>query len=141
MKRVAFCTFGCKMNFHETAYMEEQFRKRGYEIVDFSEKADIYVVNTCTVTSVADAKSRKALRKAKHRNPEALVVATGCYSEVYPFDVEGVKEVDLITGNVEKFQIVDIIEKRLKGEVPRLYLKGVWKEKRFYPLTIRHYEG
>ena len=100
------------MNFHETAYMEEQFRKRGYEIVDFSEKADIYVVNTCTVTSVADAKSRKALRKAKHRNPEALVVATGCYSEVYPFDVEGVKEVDLITGNVEKFQIVDIVEKR-----------------------------
>ena len=141
MKRVAFCTFGCKMNFHETAYMEEQFRKRGYEIVDFSEKADIYVVNTCTVTSVADAKSRKALRKAKHRNPEALVVATGCYSEVYPFDVECVKEVDLITGNVEKFQIVDIIEKRLKGEIPRLYLKGVWEEKRFYPLTIRHYEG
>ncbi|ADY73659.1 MiaB-like tRNA modifying enzyme [Desulfurobacterium thermolithotrophum DSM 11699] len=141
MKRVAFYTLGCKMNFHETAYMEEQFKKRGYKIVDFSEEADIYIVNTCTVTSVADSKSRKALRKAKSRNPKALVVATGCYSEVYPEKVEKLEEVDFITGNVEKFQIVDIVEKRIEGKLPRLYLRGIWKENQFYPLTIRHYEG
>ncbi|TCK06558.1 tRNA (N(6)-L-threonylcarbamoyladenosine(37)-C(2))-methylthiotransferase MtaB [Phorcysia thermohydrogeniphila] len=141
MKRVAFYTLGCKMNFHETAYMEELFKKAGYEVVDFDEEADIYIVNTCTVTSTADAKSRKALRKAKQKNPKALIVATGCYSEVYPEEVEKVKEVDFITGNTEKFHILELVEKRLKGELPRIHVKGVWKDRNFYPLTIRHYEG
>jgi len=141
LKRVAFYTLGCKMNFHETAYMEERFKEAGYKIVPFSEEADVYVINTCTVTSVADSKSRKAIRRAKSRNPNALVVVTGCYSEVYPEEVEKVKEADFITGNVEKFNIVDLVERRLKGELPRTYVKGVWKEKIFYPLTIRHYEG
>ena len=141
MKRVAFYTLGCKMNFHETAYMEERFKEAGYKIVPFSEEADVYVINTCTVTSVADSKSRKAIRRAKSRNPNALVVVTGCYSEVYPEEVEKVKEADFITGNVEKFNIVDLVERRLKGELPRTYVKGVWKENLFYPLTIRHYEG
>ncbi len=129
------------MNIHETAYMEEQFKKAGYEVVPFEEVADIYVVNTCTVTHTADAKSRKALRKAKQRNPEALVVATGCYSEVYPEEVEKVKEADFITGNAEKFRIVELVEKRMRGELPRVYVKGVWKDKQFYPLTLRQFEG
>ena len=141
MKRVAFYTLGCKMNVYETAYMEEQFKKAGYKVVSFEEKADVYVVNTCTVTHTADAKSRKALRKAKQRNPEALVVATGCYSEVYPEEVERIGEVDFVTGNVEKFSIVELVEKRMRGEVPRTFVKGVWSEKRFYPLTLRHFEG
>jgi len=141
LKKVAFYTLGCKMNFHETAYMEELFKKAGYEVVDFNEKADVYIVNTCTVTATADSKSRKALRKAKQKNPDALVVATGCYSEVYPEEVEKVKEVDLITGNLEKFKLVEIVEKRLKGEIPRTFVKGVWSESNFYPLTVRHYEG
>ena len=129
------------MNIHETAYMEEQFKKAGYEVVPFDEVADVYVVNTCTVTHTADAKSRKALRKAKQRNPEALVVSTGCYSEVYPEEVEKVKEADFITGNVEKFRIVELVEKRMRGELPRVHVKGVWKDKRFYPLTLRQFEG
>ena len=141
MKKVAFYTLGCKMNFHETAYMEELFKKAGWEVVNFDEEADVYIVNTCTVTSTADAKSRKILRKAKQRNPKALVVATGCYSEVYPEEVEKVKEVDFITGNVEKFSILELVERRLKGELPRIHVKGVWKDSNFYPLTIRHYEG
>jgi len=129
------------MNIHETAYMEEQFKRAGYEIVPFDEEADVYVVNTCTVTHTADSKSRKALRKAKQKNPKALVVSTGCYSEVYPEEVEEIEEVDLITGNVEKFNIVELVEKRLKGELPRTVVKGVWSEKRFYPLTLRQFEG
>lgn len=141
MKRVAFYTLGCKMNIHETAYMEEQFKKAGYEVVPFEEEADVYVVNTCTVTHTADAKSRKALRKAKQRNPKAFVVSTGCYSEVYPEEVEKVKEADFITGNVEKFRIVELVEKRMRGELPRVHVKGVWKDKRFYPLTLRQFEG
>jgi threonylcarbamoyladenosine tRNA methylthiotransferase MtaB len=141
MKKVAFCTFGCKMNFFETAYMKEQFRKMGYEIVDFSEKADIYIINTCTVTKLADSKSRKAIRRAKRQNPNALVIATGCYSEVYKEEVGKVEEADFIAGNLEKFKIVDLIEKKLKGNLPRIYVKGVWSEKNFYPLTIRNVEG
>jgi len=141
LKRVAFYTLGCKMNAHETAYMEERFKEAGYEIVPFNEEADVYVVNTCTVTSTADAKSRKAIRRAKQRNPKALVVATGCYGEVYPEEVERVKEADFITGNAEKFTMVELVEKRLRGEVPRVFVKGVWKDRRFYPLTLRHYEG
>jgi len=129
------------MNFHETAYMEELFKRAGWEVVGFDEEADVYVVNTCTVTKTADAKSRKILRKAKQRNPNALVVSTGCYSEVYPEEVESVKEVNLITGNVEKFNMAELVERRLKGKLPRVFVKGVWRESKFYPLTIRHYEG
>ncbi len=129
------------MNYHETAYMEEAFKERGYEVVPFGEKADVYVINTCTVTSVADAKSRKAVRKAKSLNPNSLVVVSGCYSEVYPEEVEKVREADFITGNAEKFRIVDLVERRLRGELPRTFIRGVWKERRFYPLTLRHYEG
>jgi len=138
---VAFYTLGCKMNAHESAYMEERFKEAGYQIVPFNQEADIYIINTCTVTSTADAKSRKAIRKAKQRNPKALVVATGCYGEVYPEEVEKVEEADFITGNAEKFAMAELVERRLKGQIPRVFVKGVWQDRRFYPLTLRHYEG
>ncbi len=141
MKAVAFYTLGCKMNFNETAVMEELFKNAGYKIVPFEEKADVYVINTCTVTHTADAKSRKAIRKAKHRNPKALVVATGCYSEVYPEELEKVKEADLITGNVEKYNLVELVEKRLKGEIPKTVVTGVWKERKFFPLNVSDFIG
>ncbi len=130
MKKVAFYTLGCKMNFHETAFMEEAFRKAGYTVVPFSEAADVYVINTCTVTASADAKSRKAIRKAKRINPESLVVVTGCYSEVYPEIVSSIEEADIVTGNVEKFRLVEIVEKNTRG----VFLKGIWNVTEFQPL-------
>lgn len=75
MKTVAFCTLGCKVNQYETNAMEEQFIKSGYKILDFNQKSDIYIVNTCTVTNMSDKKSRQMLRKAKQINPNAIVVA------------------------------------------------------------------
>ncbi len=135
MKRVAFYTLGCKMNFHETAYMEEQFLNRGYEVVSFDEEADVYVVNTCTVTSNADAKCRQVLRRAKRRNPDAFVVAVGCLSEVYPEQLERMEEVDLILGNVEKFDVVDFVEGGRRGTL----VKGIWKEKRFHRIPVSGY--
>ncbi|SNR90234.1 tRNA (N(6)-L-threonylcarbamoyladenosine(37)-C(2))-methylthiotransferase MtaB [Desulfurobacterium atlanticum] len=135
MKKVAFYTLGCKMNFHETAYMQEQFKNKGYQIVPFDEVADIYIINTCTVTSTADAKSRKAVRKAKRKNPEGVVVVTGCYSEVYPEEVEKVKEADIITGNVEKFRMVEIVENFRKQKL----VCGVWNEVKFFPLVNLDY--
>ena len=80
-RRVAFLTLGCKENFYETEKMLEQFQKDGYEIVDFSDSADIYIVNTCTVTNIADRKSRQMLHRAKKKNPQSLVAAVGCYVE------------------------------------------------------------
>ena len=81
MRSVAFCTLGCKVNQYETDAMEEIFLKAGYEIKDFHEKADIYVINTCTVTNMADRKSRQMIHRAKRKNPEAVIVAAGCYVE------------------------------------------------------------
>lgn len=75
----AFLTLGCKVNYYETGKMVEQFQKKGFEIKDFSESADIYVVNTCTVTNIADRKSRQMLHRAKKRNPDSIVIAVGCY--------------------------------------------------------------
>ncbi len=135
MRKVAFYTLGCKMNFHETAFIREQFKTERYEVVPFSDQADIYVINTCTVTSAADAKSRKAIRRAKRNNPDALVVVTGCYSEVYPEQIKSIEEADIITGNVEKREIVKIVENHREGK----FLKGVWTVNTFFPLLNLDY--
>lgn len=113
-KRVAFYTLGCKVNSYETNGMAQKFRESEYEIVNFSEKADIYIVNTCTVTSIADKKSRQFLRQAKKNNPDGIVVAVGCYVQVNPEEVEKIPEIDLCLGTNEKNNIVKLVEEFLK---------------------------
>lgn len=113
MKRVAFCTLGCKVNQYETNAMIEQFMKKGYEIVNFEEKADIYIINTCTVTNMADRKSRQMLRRVKEINSEAIVVACGCYAQVAKEELEKIPEIDLIYGTNEKNKIADYIDDAL----------------------------
>ena len=81
-KKVAFCTLGCKVNQYETNAMEEAFLNSKYEVVNFENVADIYVINTCTVTNMSDKKSRQMIRKAKQLNPKSIVVAVGCYAQV-----------------------------------------------------------
>lgn len=110
MKKVAFCTLGCKVNQYETNAMIEQFINKGYEIVNFEEKADIYIINTCTVTNMADRKSRQMLRRVKEINNEAIVVACGCYAQVAKEELEKIPEIDLIYGTNEKNKIADYIE-------------------------------
>ena len=109
-KKVAFYTLGCKVNQYETNAMIQEFKKCGYEIVEFDDIADIYVVNTCTVTNMADRKSRQMLRKVKELNPEAILVACGCYAQVAKDDLEKIPEIDLILGTNEKKEIVKYIE-------------------------------
>lgn len=104
-KRVAFFTLGCKLNQFETYDLERQFTDRGYSIRPFSAEADIYVVNTCTVTGKTDYRCRQALRKARRRNPAARVIAVGCYTQTRPGEVAGMPEVDLVLGNSEKGDI------------------------------------
>lgn len=109
MKKVAFYTLGCKVNQYETEYMEEQFRESGYDIIDFTENADIYIVNTCSVTAMADRKSRNAVYKAHKTNPSALIAVTGCYSQTNPDEFKKMDFVDVILGN-NKENIVDAVE-------------------------------
>lgn len=120
MKKVAFCTLGCKVNQYETNAMEEKFIKAGYEIVDFEQKADIYVINTCTVTNMSDKKSRQMIRRAKQLNTNSIVVAVGCYAQVSKEKLEEIEELDLILGNNEKKEIVQYIEKFQKEKLVHL---------------------
>lgn len=108
--KVAFCSLGCKVNQYETNAMAQKFIEHGYEVVEFNELSDIYIVNTCTVTSIADKKSRQMLRRSKELNPEAIVIACGCYAQVAAKEIEQIKEVNLIIGNNEKNNIVEIVE-------------------------------
>ena len=121
MKKVAFCTLGCKVNQYETNAMEQKFIQAGYQIKNFNEKADIYIINTCTVTNMSDKKSRQMIRKAKQLNGNAIVVAVGCYVQTAKEQLENIKELDLILGNNEKKDIVKYIEKYRKGEKQRKY--------------------
>ena len=109
-KKVAFYTLGCKVNQYETNAMAQKFIEKGYEVVEFETQADIYIINTCTVTSIADKKSRQIIRQAKQKNSKALVIATGCYAQVGKEELEKIEELDSIVGNAEKTNIVEIIE-------------------------------
>ena len=113
--KVHFISLGCKTNQYETNAMEQSFIKKGYEIVD-EEKADIYIINTCSVTNIAERKSRQMLRKAKSMNPDAIIVASGCYAQVAKEEISKIKEVDLILGINEKNNIVEIIENYIKNK-------------------------
>lgn len=102
MKTVAIATLGCKTNQFESAAMVEQFTRSGYRVVPFSEPADIYVVNSCTVTARTDAETRRLIRRARRLNPAARIVATGCYAQVSPAELSRMPEVDVVLGNQEK---------------------------------------
>ena len=113
-RKVAFYTLGCKVNQYETNAMIQQFQEHGYELVDFEEKADIYIINTCTVTNMSDKKSREMLRRAKKQNPVSTLVAVGCYAQVGKEKLEQIPEIDLILGTNEKNNIVAYVEKYRK---------------------------
>ena len=110
VKKVAFLTLGCKVNSYETEAMEQLFKDASYSVVEFSDQADIYVVNTCTVTNIADRKSRQMLHKAKKNNENAVVVAVGCYVQAAKEALEQDEAIDLVVGNNQKKQIVSLVE-------------------------------
>lgn len=109
-KRVAFYTLGCKVNQYETESIKNQLLKKGYTETDFEEEAEIYIVNSCTVTSVADRKTRNMLRRAKKMNPEGIVIVTGCYAQTNSKELLEMKEIDYVIGNTDKNAMVNFIE-------------------------------
>ncbi len=110
MPKVALMTLGCKVNQFETETMEGLFRQRGYDIVSFAEKADVYVINTCSVTSLGDRKSRQMIRRAKRQNASAIIAVTGCYAQVSPDEVKAIEGVRIVLGTKERRRIVDYVE-------------------------------
>ena len=116
--KVAFYTLGCKVNQYETEAMKERFVSRGYTLSREDDRADIYVINTCTVTNLADRKSRQFIRRAKSLNENALIAVTGCYVQVDPEAVAKIEGVDVIAGTNEKQDIVDFVEKALESKSP-----------------------
>ena len=114
MKKVALHNLGCKVNSYEIDVMQQMLQKNGYQIVEFEQKADIYIVNTCSVTSIADRKSRQMLHKAKKNNPDSIVVAVGCYVQTGTEDILKDEGIDLAIGNNKKKDLVNILEQFLK---------------------------
>ncbi len=115
-KKVAFYTLGCKVNQYETNAMEQQFIKKDYKIVDNTQEADIYVINTCTVTNMAERKSRQMLRRVKEINKSAILVVCGCYAQVAKEDLEKIPEIDIVLGINEKNNIVSIVEQYIEEQ-------------------------
>lgn len=129
--KVAFYTLGCKVNQYETNGMIQAFLEKGYKIVDFTEKSDIYIINTCTVTSISDKKSRQMIRRTKQLNPEAIVVVVGCYAQVAKDKLEEIKDIDLILGISEKTEIIKYVEEEIKERNPKTYISDVMHQKQF----------
>jgi len=115
-KKVAFYTLGCKLNFSETSTIARSFKNGGFDRVDFSESADIYVINTCSVTENADKRFKTIVKQAQKVNPEAFVAAIGCYAQLKPEELADVNGVDLVLGATEKFKITDYINDLSKND-------------------------
>ena len=114
--KVSFYTLGCRVNQYETEMLKERFRAAGYETVGEEEFADVYVINTCTVTSLADRKSRQFIRRMKRLNPAAFVCVTGCYAQISPDEVAAIEGVDLVVGTSDKGSIPELVASRLSAE-------------------------
>jgi len=132
-KKVAFYTLGCKLNFAETSTIARSFKDDGFAAVDFSDVANCYVINTCSVTDNADKKCRSIVRKALRTNPTAFVIVVGCYAQLKPNEIKEIEGVDLVLGANEKFNVIDHLgdlEKKEHGEAIYGKIKDV---KEFFP--------
>lgn len=120
-KKVAFHTLGCKLNFSETSTISRSFKEKGFDIVNFNSEADIYVINTCSVTEQADKKCRQAIHKIQNKNPNAFIAVVGCYAQLKPEEIASNLGVDLVLGTKEKFNIIDHLNNLQKNEFPEIY--------------------
>ena len=138
--RVCFYTLGCKVNLNETGALEQMFRGAGFTIVPEGEEADVFVVNSCTVTNFGDQKSRKWLRRAKRENPGAVTVLTGCYPQAFPEEAAQFMEADLVCGNGDRKAILDNVLKLLDGHERIVAIAPHAKGERFEELPVERFE-
>jgi threonylcarbamoyladenosine tRNA methylthiotransferase MtaB len=140
MKKVAFYTLGCKVNQYETDAMLDLFKKDGYEKVDSEDYADVYVINTCTVTHMSDRKSRQYIRRVKKKNPNAIIAVVGCYSQVSPEEILDIEEVNLVMGTNDRRKIVEEI-KKIDSTKKASTVDDIMKVKAFEEIEISQTNG
>ena len=139
--KVAFCTLGCRVNQYESEAMAEKFIKQGYEVVEFNSSADVYVINTCTVTNMGDKKSRQMIGRARRKNSESIIAVVGCYSQIAPEEVSDIDGVDIVLGTRNKSEIVYWVN-RFKDEGKKISkVNEVMKDKKFEELNIEEYQN
>ncbi|MDY4079384.1 MAG: tRNA (N(6)-L-threonylcarbamoyladenosine(37)-C(2))-methylthiotransferase MtaB [Clostridium sp.] len=138
--KVAFSTLGCRVNQYESEAMAEKFIREGYEVVDFSEIADVYVINTCTVTNMGDKKSRQIISKARRLNSNAIIAVVGCYSQIAPKEVSAIEGVDVVLGTRNKGDVVYYVNKARDEQKIQVHVEGVLKNKKFEDLNIEEYQ-
>ena len=136
MKTVAFHTLGCKVNTYESEAMLKLFANDGYKEVDFKEKADVYVINTCTVTNTGDSKSRQMIRKAHRNNPDAVICVVGCYSQVASEEIKTIEGVSIVLGTQFRSQIVEMVKEYLETRQQIVRIADVMRSARFEDLDI-----
>lgn len=141
MKRAAFYTLGCKVNQYETEAMTESFENAGYEIVDYTEYADIYIINTCTVTNMGDRKSRQIIRRALELNPYAFVAVAGCYSQIAPKKVLEIPGVNLVMGTNERCRVVELVEYGMKKNEKLNLVNDIMEVREFEEMSINSYKS
>ncbi len=132
MKKVAFYTLGCKLNFSETSTIARMFEKKGYEKVDFVDQPDIFIINTCSVTENADKKCSKVVREARKISPEAYVAIIGCYAQLKPQEIVEIPGVDAVLGAAEKFRLVDLLDGFVRPETPKVLASEIKEAKTFH---------
>lgn len=138
--RVCFYTLGCKVNLNETEALEQLFRRNGFTIVPEGEAADVFIVNSCTVTNFGDQKSRKWLRRAKRENPGAVTVLTGCYPQAFPEEAGQFMEADLVCGNGDRKAILDNVRKLLDGHERIVAITPHTRGELFEELPVERFE-
>lgn len=135
-KKVAFLTLGCKVNSYETEAMRTMFEASGYKIVEFKDLADVYIINTCTVTNIADRKSRQMLHQARKRNPNAVIAAVGCYAQAAEKELILDEAVDLVLGNNKKSDIVEMVEHYLTSNEKQELVTDIGQEQEYEKLIV-----
>ena len=138
--KVAFATLGCRVNQYESEAMAEKFIREGYEVVDFDQFSDVYVINTCTVTNMGDKKSRQIISRARRNNPDAIIAAVGCYSQMSPKEVSEIPGVDVVLGTRNKGDVVYYVNKAKDEGKTQVHVQGVLQNKVFEDLKIEDYQ-
>ncbi len=133
---VAFHTLGCKVNHYETEGIWQMFMNQGYERVDFNRQADVYVINTCTVTNTGDKKSRQTIRKAVRQNPESVVCVTGCYAQTSPGEIMEIPGVDVIVGTQNRSKMIEYIEEHIQTRKPVNGVTNIMKSRVFEEMDV-----
>ncbi|HCB92478.1 MAG TPA: tRNA (N(6)-L-threonylcarbamoyladenosine(37)-C(2))-methylthiotransferase MtaB, partial [Selenomonas sp.] len=136
MPKAAFLTLGCKVNQFETETMEGLFLQRGYELVPFAEKADVYVINTCSVTSLSDKKSRQMIRRAQRQNPKAILAAVGCYAQAAPDEVGALEGIRVVLGTRDRSKIVDLVEQAMNEDGVMNSVSDIMKTEEFEDIPL-----